>query len=98
MRVANLSTRLRRCDGGGMAAYDRLPPPLRAWLQQAALPWSPRAALRLWRKARDPAAALARLTRAEQAALQRDRLRLRQSSAGRCRPANLPAGPHPERW
>ncbi len=33
-----------------MAQYDRLPPPLRAWLAQAALPWSPRSALRLWQR------------------------------------------------
>ena len=34
-----------------MAAYDRLPADLRAWLAYAALPWSPRSALRVWRAA-----------------------------------------------
>ncbi len=34
-----------------MAAYDRLPSDLREWLRQAALPWSPRSALRVWRNA-----------------------------------------------
>lgn len=31
-----------------MVAYDRLPADLRAWLAQAALPWSPHSALRIW--------------------------------------------------
>ena len=56
-----------------MAAYDRLPADLRAWLAQAALPWSPASALRIWRRAGSPAAAFARLDAAEQAALARDR-------------------------
>ncbi|WP_338092597.1 DUF6525 family protein [Salipiger mangrovisoli] len=41
----------RRRETDIMAAYDRLPPELRAWLAQAALPWSPRSALRAWRAA-----------------------------------------------
>ncbi|WP_260349929.1 DUF6525 family protein, partial [Alloyangia mangrovi] len=41
----------RRREGDVMSAYDRLPPELRAWLAQAALPWSPRSALRAWRGA-----------------------------------------------
>ena len=47
----NLATSLRRrrrpCP---IKQYDRLPPELRRWLAQAALPWSPASALRLWRK------------------------------------------------
>lgn len=70
----NLATSLpKRWRKGGMAAYDRLPPPLRAWLAQAALPWSPHSALKIWRRAGDPHAALARLTAAEAAMLARDR-------------------------
>ncbi len=34
-----------------MAAYDRLPRELRAWLAEAVLPWSPRSARRAWEKA-----------------------------------------------
>jgi hypothetical protein len=34
-----------------MADYDRLPSDLRSWLSQAALPWSPRSALRVWKSA-----------------------------------------------
>lgn len=54
-----------------MAGYDRLPADLRAWLAQAALPWSPASALRLWRKG-DPAAARGRLDAAEARLLARD--------------------------
>lgn len=47
----NLATSLR-CRGRSpaMARYDRLPPELRQWLAEAALPWSPGSVLRLWRK------------------------------------------------
>lgn len=34
-----------------MATYDRLPTDLRIWLMQAALPWSPLSALRVWKTA-----------------------------------------------
>lgn len=48
---ANLATSLRRrrrpCS---ITQYDRLPPELRHWLAQAALPWSPTSALRLWNR------------------------------------------------
>lgn len=43
--------RLSRRRADAMAAYDRLPADLRAWLQEAALPWSPDSALRAWRRA-----------------------------------------------
>jgi len=73
----NLASALprKRATGCAMAAYDQLPPTLRRWLAQAALPWSPQSALRIWQRSRaDEAAALARLTRAEAATLQRDRI------------------------
>ncbi|KJZ19283.1 hypothetical protein TW80_10875 [Loktanella sp. S4079] len=58
-----------------MAAFDRLPPDLRAWLRDAALPWSPRSCLAIWEKARreglDHRAALARLDAIEKAMLTR---------------------------
>lgn len=41
----------RRRARDPMAVYDRLPPEVRAWLAQAALPWSPDSALRCWRAA-----------------------------------------------
>lgn len=72
-RGANLGdTRLRRRrrDGDAMAEFDRLPPPLRAWLAAAALPWSPRSAARAFARASarhgsDTAAVLAELGRLE---------------------------------
>lgn len=61
-----------------MAEFDRLPPDLRRWLAQAALPWSPRSALRAWQRAlaqsRAPQDALARLDALQAARLARDGL------------------------
>ena len=53
-----------------MAEFDRLPPPLRAWLAAAALPWSPRSAARAYARAStrhgsDTPTALAELGRLE---------------------------------
>tara|TARA_R110002049_G_scaffold117332_3_gene270621 strand:+ start:14533 stop:14805 length:273 start_codon:yes stop_codon:yes gene_type:complete len=72
------SLKRRRRQGDGMAAYDRLPPRLRAWLAQAALPWSPQSAHRVWCRALekcggDAEQAIHRLTRAERDMLARDR-------------------------
>jgi hypothetical protein len=72
----NIATRLRRRDAP-MSAYDRLPRDLRLWLHQAALPWSPQTALRLWQRALresagDTAQARARLERAQARTLARD--------------------------
>lgn len=77
----NVSTTLRcRRRPDPMQAYDALPRPLRAWMAQAALPWSPASCRRIWTKARAEGASpddiLARLTRAEQLTLSRDRLSL----------------------
>ena len=48
-----------------MRAFDSLPPVLRRWLTQAALPWSPASCRRIWQAARargeSPDAALARI-------------------------------------
>ena len=68
--MTNLSSpRARRRKGCAMAAYDRLPPELRAWLIHATLPWSAKSALRLWTRALRstgcPIAARARLSAAE---------------------------------
>ena len=60
-----------------MRLYDSLPPDLRHWMAEAALPWSPTSCLKLWRKARAEGAstadALARLNRAEAQMLARER-------------------------
>ena len=58
-----------------MHRFDTLPPPLRAWLREAALPWSPQSALKIWNKAcreGGPEAALVRLSKVEAAMLARD--------------------------
>ncbi|MBY6006422.1 hypothetical protein KUV62_21035 [Salipiger bermudensis] len=78
-RISNLRSSLKRRSrqGDAMARFDRLPPDLRRWLAQAALPWSPRSALRLWQRALarhggDTDAALAHLGEVERATLRRD--------------------------
>jgi hypothetical protein len=58
-----------------MREFDALPPPLRAWLREAALPWSAKSALRIWEQARRDGgteAALARLAAAEAGTLARE--------------------------
>jgi hypothetical protein len=58
-----------------MQAFDESPPALRRWLADAALPWSPVSARKVWRRARarglSEAEALAALTRCEAATLRR---------------------------
>ncbi len=66
---------VRRRAGDPMREFDALPPPLRAWLREAALPWNPKSALRIWQKAHRQGgteAALARLAAAEAGTLARD--------------------------
>ena len=73
--ATTLQCRRRNCDP--MRAYDALPPELRRWIAQAALPWSPRSCGRLWDKARrrglEAEAALAMLERAQAGTLARER-------------------------
>jgi hypothetical protein len=65
--------RWRRADP--MAEFDRLPPALRRWLHEAALPWSAGSAQRIWRQALQEtgceSAALARLERVQEMTLRR---------------------------
>ena len=67
----------RRRSGDPMAAYDALPAQLRCWLSQAALPWSPKSAKRIWYKSLakglSPEQTLASLSQAELRTLARDR-------------------------
>ncbi len=67
----------RRRAVNPMAEYDRLPADLRRWLNGAALPWSPRSALRAWQGALrdaggDAASAARALSGIEERLLQRD--------------------------
>ena len=62
-----------------MTEYDRLPADLRAWLAQAALPWSPRSVARAFGRALargrgDRAAALAELDRLQERRLAQARI------------------------
>lgn len=45
------SLALSAAQRSNMAAYDALPPVLRQWLAEAAMPWSPLSAKRAWRRA-----------------------------------------------
>ncbi|EEB71790.1 conserved hypothetical protein [Ruegeria sp. R11] len=71
------SLRGKRRSGDPMSAYDSLPAPLRLWLSEAALPWSPASARRLWSKSRAKGLTeeetLASLNVAEAKTLARDR-------------------------
>lgn len=70
------SPRARWRNVNPMAAHDRLPPDLRAWAADAALPWSATSLLRIWRRAlREtgcPKQAIGRLTDAEAKTLAKD--------------------------
>ena len=79
--MSNLrSPRVRFRATDPMSAYDRLPPDLRTWLAEAALPWSAASVLRLWRAALAetgcPHSARERLARAEQRTLSREAARV----------------------
>lgn len=71
------SLRRKRRNSDPMATYDRLPAPLRQWLSEAALPWSPTSARRIWVKAKAKGLtaeeALLTLSQAEARTLARDR-------------------------
>lgn len=75
--LGTTSLRRKRRPGDPMRSYDALPAPLRRWLSQAALPWSPASAWRLWMRAQadglDAQDALQMLARAEARTLARDR-------------------------
>ena len=70
--------RRKRRGGDPMAAFDGLPPPLRQWLSQAILPWSPTSARRIWLKSRakglSPEETLRALSLAEEKTLMRDKV------------------------
>jgi hypothetical protein len=75
--LGTTSLPIRKRSEDPMAAYDRLPPDLRAWMQDAALPWSPRSCRAIWQKVKQrggsDAEAAARLAAVEAAMLARDR-------------------------
>ncbi len=74
--LGTTSLPIRKRSEDPMTAYDRLPPDLRAWMQRAALPWSPRSCRAIWHRVKQnggtDAQALARLAAVEAAMLARD--------------------------
>ncbi|WP_225026235.1 DUF6525 family protein [Xinfangfangia pollutisoli] len=74
------SPRARARAGDPMRDHDALPPALRQWAAQAALPWSARSLRRAWTRALArtgcPDAALHRLAAAETATLARETARV----------------------
>ncbi|MEO0912662.1 MAG: DUF6525 family protein [Pseudomonadota bacterium] len=75
--IGSTSLRRKRRNGRPMDAYDALPAPLRRWLSEAALPWSPTSARRIWNKANarglSPEETLRVLAEAETKTLARDK-------------------------
>lgn len=65
-----------RRRGDPMAAYDALPAPLRHWLAEAAMPWSPISCHRIWQRACKTGTSveevLDTLSRAEKRAMERE--------------------------
>lgn len=77
--LGQCSLRRKRRRQDPMAVFDSLPTPLRRWLAEAALPWSPASARRIWVKSRakgmSEQEALSSLRQAEQRTLARDSVR-----------------------
>ncbi len=71
------SLRRKRRSGDPMQTFDGLPAPVRQWVAQAALPWSPASVRRIWTRSRakglSAEEALQSLSHAEARTLARDR-------------------------
>ncbi|WP_366869467.1 DUF6525 family protein [uncultured Roseobacter sp.] len=80
--LGQTSLHSKRRTGDPMQTYDALPKPLRRWLSQAVLPWSPASVRKIWTQAQAKGLgaddALARLCRAEAKMLARDQHAIRQ--------------------
>ena len=78
--LGETALRRSRRASAPLRRYDALPAPLRRGMSEAALPWSPASAEKLWRQARreglDEAQALDKLARAEAKTLSRERPKL----------------------
>lgn len=70
--LGQTTLRRRRRQADAMREFDRLPPQLRVWLAQAALPWRPKSVERAYQKA------LARTGDHGSAMAELDRLQVRQ--------------------
>ena len=80
--LGETSLRARRRARNPMQTYNALPTPLRQWLAQASLPWSPASARKIWTRAQAKGLsldeALAMLDRSETKTLARDKLAIQQ--------------------
>jgi len=78
--LGSTSLRGKKREHFPMNAYDKLPAPLRGWLCEAVLPWSPKSAKRIWVKAlskgKSAEGALMALQNAEERTLARDKHRV----------------------
>ncbi len=78
--IGSTSLRSKKRNGNPMNSYDQLPAPLRVWLSQAVLPWSPKSAKRIWIKAlsngKSADGALMALQTAEERTLAKDKDRM----------------------
>lgn len=84
--LGQTSLRGKSRTGNIMRSFDQLPKPLRLWLTNAALPWSPASAKKIWKKSMSDGLnvdeALARLTQAEQRSLARDKHSMKANVGG----------------
>ncbi|WP_170413286.1 DUF6525 family protein [Ruegeria arenilitoris] len=75
--LGQCSLRRKHRSTDPMDVFDGLPAPLRQWLSEAALPWSPVSAHRIWSKSRAKGLSseetLVSLSQAEARTLARDR-------------------------
>ncbi|WP_170362608.1 MULTISPECIES: DUF6525 family protein [Ruegeria] len=75
--LGQCSLRRKHRSTDPMDVFDGLPAPLRQWLSEAALPWSPVSARRIWSKSRAKGLSseetLVSLSQAEARTLARDR-------------------------
>ncbi|MEM7519417.1 MAG: DUF6525 family protein [Pseudomonadota bacterium] len=80
--LGHTSLRRKRRATDPMRSFDALPHPLRRWLSEARLPWSPASARKLWERAQaqglNADEALALLSRSETHTLARDKHAMRQ--------------------
>ena len=78
--IGSTSLRAKKRNSNPMQSFDSLPAPLRSWLHEAVLPWSPKSARRIWDRAvskgKGTHGALMALQHAEMRTLARDKERL----------------------
>ena len=82
--LGSTSLKRRRRKTDPMIAYDLLPQPLRSWLADAVLPWSPKSCKRIWDNAQANGLSvdetIVMLTEVERNNLSRDKYRILKAS------------------